>query len=135
MPTCRSSRGWRSPEPCSWSPRTWWPTSCTRGWTRACERRRAALRGRSEGGGDGAAALAVALVGVDRLALLQAQGDVVEAVEQAVPDVGADGETGGDAPPTDLLLGEVELSPYGLRGRAAVLHGKVDGEPAGPGAA
>src|SRR4051795_10364526 len=96
--------------------------------------RRARDRGRSERRGHGTAALAVALVGVDRLALLQAEGDVVEAVEQTVLDVGVDVEAGGAPRPTDLLLGEVDLSLLGLGDRAHVLDRQLDWEQADLGA-
>ena len=67
-------------------------------------------RGRSERRGDRAAALAVALVGADRVVLLEGQRDVVEAVEQPVLDLRIDVEAARCPPaPADLLLGEVDL--------------------------
>jgi len=52
--------------------------------------------------------LPVALVGRDGVVLLQGQGDVVQAVEQAVLDLRVDIEVGAASGPADLLAGQVE---------------------------
>src|SRR5436190_22988465 len=58
---------------------------------------------------DRPAALALVLVRLDRVALLERQRDVVEAVEQPVLDLPVDLEAGASARPADLLGGEVDL--------------------------
>ena len=79
----------------------------------------------------GPRALAVALVGVDRLVLLQRQRDVVEAVEQAVLDLGVDLEACAvPARPAHLLRGEVDLRLAGVGDRRDVLGGQLDRQQA-----
>src|SRR5436853_2923905 len=60
-------------------------------------------------------ALARGLVGVDRLALLERQTDVVEPVEQPVLDLRVDLERRAAAGPADLLGREVHLALARLR--------------------
>src|SRR5204863_4115256 len=76
------------------------------------------------------AALALVLVRLDRVALLERQRDVVEAVERPVLDLPVDLEAGASARPADLLGGEVDLRVACLGDRGDMLRGQLDREQA-----
>src|SRR5687768_16600373 len=79
-----------------------------------------------ERGGDRAGALAVALVGVDRVRLLERERDVVEPVEQAVADVVVELERHSAAVEAHLARLEVDLRRAGLHQRTGFVLGQHD---------
>src|SRR5215217_463528 len=77
-----------------------------------------ALAGRaSQRGRDRTAALALGLVAVDRVLLLERHADVVEALEQPVPQLRVDLEPGLSPAPRDLLGGQLDRGVAGLHHR------------------